>query len=161
MMERQETDEARRHALEARAAKKAAAVSVGVDEDYIASFVDRFYAKVQTDDLLGPIFDARIDDWPAHLTKMKGFWRSILHNSGEFSGSPMRKHIAIPGIDAGHFSHWLELFYATLREEAPTNEATRAVGEKARMIADSLLTGIEMHHHGLARAEAGRELPYV
>jgi hemoglobin len=111
--------------------------------------------------LLGPIFNQRIGDWPTHLTRMKSFWRSVLHNSGEFAGNPMLKHIAIPGLELRHFSHWLELFYATLREIEPTSQATALVGERARMIADSLLTGITMQRNGLTSGRVGEALPRV
>lgn len=149
------------HVRRAREEKRANAEAIGIDADYISSFVDRFYARIRGDDLLGPIFAVRISDWNAHLDRMKRFWRSVLHNSGEFSGNPMLKHIAIPGLDLSHFSHWLELFYATLQEDEPFPAATAHVGERARMIADSLLTGIEMQRSGLAGGRAGQELPHV
>ena len=71
--------------------KRAAAEKIGIDSNYISSFVDRFYARIREDELLGPIFAERIADWDVHLGKMKRFWRSILHNSGEFKGNPMIK----------------------------------------------------------------------
>src|SRR5690606_12985364 len=100
-------------------------------------------------------------DWPAHLARMKAFWRSVLHNSGEFSGNPMLKHMIIPGIGLTHFSHWLDLFYATLRDLEPHPEATELVGGRARMIADSLLTGIAMRRGRLAAAQVGQDLPHA
>src|SRR5690606_31153821 len=81
-----EADEQRAYALAARARKKAEAETIGIDADYIASFVDQFYGKIRQDELLGPIFNERIVDWAEHLDRMKRFWRSVLHNSGEFSG---------------------------------------------------------------------------
>jgi hemoglobin len=151
----------RAHAAQKRAEKRAAAEAIGVDADYIDHFVEAFYASVRADDLLGPIFAARIADWPAHLLRMKAFWRSVLHNSGEFSGNPMVKHLAIPGLESRHFEHWLTLFYATLREAEGHPEATALVGSRARMIADSLLTAIALHRDGLAGGSAGKDLPHV
>jgi hemoglobin len=153
--------ESRAYAEQKRAEKKTAAEAIGVDAAYIDHLVESFYGKIKRDALLGPIFDARIADWPAHLARMKAFWRSVLHNSGEFAGNPMLKHMVIPGIDLRHFSHWLELFYQTLREAEPTCEATALVGGRARMIADSLLTGISMQRDGLSGGRAGKDLPYV
>ena len=144
-----------------RAEKRAAAEAIGVDAAYIDAFVEAFYGKIRTDELLGPIFAERIADWAPHLARMKGFWRSVLHNSGEFAGNPMLKHLAIPGLDLRHFTRWLELFYATLRDSEPTSEATRLVGERARMIADSLLTGIAMQRDGLRGGRAAEALPRV
>lgn len=149
------------HALAARARKRDAAIHVGIDDAYISAFVDRFYDRVRQDKLLGPIFAQRIHDWPAHLDRMKAFWRSVLHNSGEFAGNPMLKHMIIPGLEARHFAHWLSLFYETLRELEPDPAATQTVGGRARLIADSLLTGIETRRQGLGGAQAGKDLPHV
>jgi hemoglobin len=153
--------DSRAHAQLKRDEKRAAAEQIGVDAGYIDHFVETFYGKIQRDELLGPIFNARVADWPKHLARMKAFWRSVLHNSGEFAGNPMLKHMVIPGIELRHFSHWLDLFYETLREAEPTSDATALVGGRARMIADSLLTGIVMHRDGLAGGRAGKDLPHV
>lgn len=149
------------HAAAARARKRAEAESLGIDDAFISLFVESFYARIRQDELLGPIFAERIADWPWHLDRMKRFWRTILHNSGEFSGNPMAKHLAIPGLEEQHFAHWLELFYATLREFERDRDATRLVGSRARMIADSLLTGIAMRDKGLSGARAGEKLPQI
>jgi hemoglobin len=153
--------ESRAYAEQKRAEKKTSAEAIGVDTVYIDRLVEAFYGKIRCDDMLGPVFNARISDWPAHLARMKAFWRSVLHNSGEFAGNPMLKHLVIPGIELRHFAHWLELFYETLREAEPTCEATALVGSRARMIADSLLTGIMMQRDGLSGGRAGKDLPHV
>ena len=153
--------EAGAYAAEKRAEKRAAAEAIGVDSAYIDHLVETFYGKIREDDLLGPIFAERIADWPVHLARMKAFWRSVLHNSGEFSGNPMLKHLAIPGLELRHFAHWLDLFYATLRETEGHPQATALVGGRARMIADSLLTAIAMRRDGLAAGRAGKDLPHV
>ena len=152
--------ERRAHVEALRARKRAEAETIGIDAEYISSFVERFYGKIRQDALLGPIFAERIQDWDVHLGRMKQFWRSVLHASGEFAGNPMVKHIAIPGLEERHFVHWLTLFYATLREAEPSDDATRVVAERARMIADSLLTGIATQRHGLSGARAGENLPH-
>ena len=152
-------ERAREETLALRARRKAEAEAFGVDSDFISELVEQFYAKVREDALLGPIFNARVDDWPDHLARLKQFWRSILHNSGEFSGNPMARHLAIPGLEQAHFAHWLELFYATLRDLADHPGAVGLVGKRARMIADSLLTGIETKRQGIAGSRAGRDLP--
>ena len=144
-----------------RAEKRAAAEEIGIDAAFIDHLVEAFYAKIHEDDLLGPIFAERITDWPPHLARMKAFWRSVLHNSGEFSGNPMLKHLAIPGLELRHFSHWLDLFYETLREAEAHSAATELIGARARMIADSLLTAIEMRRNGLTGGRAGKDLPHA
>ncbi len=149
------------HAIKARAEKRAAAVAIGVDSAYISELVETFYASIREDDLLAPIFAERIADWPRHLDRMKQFWRSVLHNSGEFSGNPMLKHMVIPGLEQRHFVRWLELFYATLGELDSSAAASELVGGRARNIADSLLTGIAVRRDGIDRAKEGRNLPHV
>lgn len=144
-------------ALDARKAKLAEALSMGIDAAYISSFVDRFYDRVRDDDLLGPIFADRIADWAAHLKQMKRFWRSVLHNSGEFNGSPMRKHVAIDGLEEHHFTRWLTLSRETLRDRETKVEATDQVAGKARTIAESLLTGIKLQRHGLSGSRIERK----
>jgi hemoglobin len=153
--------DSRAHAAHKREEKRVAAEAIGVDAPYIDHFVETFYGKIRDDELLGPIFNARVRDWPAHLARMKAFWRSVLHNSGEFAGNPMLKHIVIPGLDAAHFGHWLELFYQTLRDAEGDPAATALVGGRARMIADSLLTGYVMQREGLSGGRAGKDLPHV
>lgn len=145
----------------ARAAKRAHAESLDIDEQFISLMVERFYGSIRDDDLLGPIFADRISDWPLHLERMKSFWRSILFNSGEFSGNPMVKHMAIPGLGETHFVRWLELFYATLNDLGAQPEGTALVAERARAIADSLLTGITIRRDGVSGSNAGRNLPHV
>jgi len=149
------------HALAARERKRAEAAAIGIEPAYIDAFVDNFYAAIREDALLGPIFAGRIADWGPHLARMKAFWRGVLLNSGEYSGNPMRMHAAIPGLEERHFVRWLKLFYATLTALEPQGEAARAVGDKARMIADSLLTGIAMHKDGLAAMRSGDSLPRI
>jgi hemoglobin len=153
--------DARTFALRRRAEKREAAERIGVDADFIDAMVDTFYSAIRVDDLLAPIFAERVENWPAHLVRMKAFWRSVLHNSGEFSGNPMLKHLAIPGLELGHFVRWLDLFYATLRQLERHPDATGMVAGRARMIADSLFTAIEMRRSGLAGGRAGRELPHA
>lgn len=150
-------------ASEARNRKKKDAEDIGINADYISAFVDRFYTRIQNDDMLGPIFAARVGNWPEHLARMKQFWRSVLHNSGEFSGNPMLKHMRIPGLNRTHFDHWLDLFEQTLRELETHPEATKHVSARARLIADSLLGGIQSHNNGLniiARVPAPKTKPW-
>jgi len=148
------------HARKARERKRAEAQAMGVDEEFVSELVERFYAAVRADSLLGPIFAAAVEDWPAHLARLKQFWRSILHASGEYTGNPMRKHLALGSLEVHHFARWLELFYTTLDTIGAGSAARQEVGTRARMIADSLLTGMAMNRNGLSGARAGATLPH-
>lgn len=148
------------HVLNARAKKRSEAEEIGVTDQYISDFVEQFYDVIREDDMLGPIFGAKIKDWPTHLGRMKTFWRSVLHNSGEYSGNPMQLHVAMPELGEEHFAHWLTLFYKTL-DQLGDRQAAELVGARARMIASSLLTAIEIQGKGIGGLKAGENLPHV
>ena len=135
--------------------------AVGINADFISDMVERFYGHVRSDPMLGPIFEDRIDDWPKHLGRMKIFWGSVLHNSGEYAGNPMQKHLAIPGLEFAHFERWLELFFATLRDLEGHPAASEQVGVKARNIANSLLLSRTAQRSDLSGINAGKDLPHV
>lgn len=118
-----------------------------IDQGLIDRLVEDFYALIRADALLAPVF-ARITDWPQHLGRMKLFWASVLLGSGEYSGNPMIKHIAIPGIEAAHFHHWLALFEQSLDAIAVDSVVRARITGRARAIASSLLTGIRIHRDG-------------
>lgn len=122
-----------------RAAAQAAQRS-GIDEAMIARLVDAFYAKARIDPLLGPVFAARISDWPPHLAEIRAFWSSVMLLTGDYHGRPMEKHLGLP-VAAAHFDRWLALFEETAREVAPPAAAGHFV-ERARRIAQSLELGI-------------------
>jgi hemoglobin len=127
----------------------------GIEEPMIERLVRAFYAKVRTDDLLGPIFMARIRDWEPHLQRMCAFWSSVALMSGRYHGTPMAKHLSLP-VDAEHFDRWLSLFEATAREVCPPQAAQHFV-QRARRIAESLELGVAGHHGAfLARGERFR-----
>lgn len=79
----------------------------------IQLLVDTFYAKVQKDDFIGPIFNEKIGNrWPEHLEKMYGFWETILLEVHSYSGSPFPPHKQLP-VSKEHFERWMQLFNET------------------------------------------------
>lgn len=132
----------------ARAEKLARADAIGLDAHFIDQLVERFYARVRADAQLGPIFAERIADWPAHLARMKTFWSAVLRGGGGFSGNPMLKHVAIPGIEQAEFTRWLALFDTVLHEIERDPAGTALVNQRAHTIAESLLLGIRIHRDG-------------
>jgi len=130
------------HARRAREARLAAALALGIDDGYVDAMVERFYAQVQRDELLGPVFASHIGSWPDHLAHMKRFWRSVLFSSGEFRGNPMLKHLMIAGLTEEMFERWLALFREIL-EDIGRKDAAELVHSRARKIANSLLAAIE------------------
>jgi hemoglobin len=112
----------------------------GITEAMIERLVYAFYDKVRTDAVLGPVFDAQIQDWEPHLAQMCAFWSSVALLTGRYHGTPMVKHAPLP-VDAAHFDRWLALFTQTAREVCP-GEAEAHFVERARRIAASLELGI-------------------
>lgn len=100
----------------------------------IREMVERFYARVQDDDLLGPMFAEHMSaDWPEHLDRMVDFWSSVLLASGRFRGNPRAKHDAIPGLTADHFDRWLELFEDVVMDLFPQHVGQDILGRAHRM----------------------------
>ena len=58
-------------------------------EDRIKLLVDHFYARVREDELIGPLFNSAVADWPEHLEKLTAFWSSVMLTSGRYKGNPM------------------------------------------------------------------------
>ena len=114
----------------------------GISEADLALLVDRFYARVRQDGLIGPLFNAAIHDWPEHLEKLSAFWSSVMLTSGRYKGSPMAAHMHHAGqIRPEMFARWLELWRETARDTlAP--DAAEAVSAKAERIAESLQLGL-------------------
>jgi hemoglobin len=99
----------------------------------IKVLVDNFYTKIRDEKLLGPIFNGIIgDNWPAHLTKMYGFWQTLLLDTPAYSGSPFLKHAKLP-IAKEHFDRWMELFNETVDEHFSGAKADEAKWRAARM----------------------------
>ena len=123
---------------------KAPGVAVGVTEPMIEKLVHTFYARVRRDPLIGPIFNAAIADWDAHLVKLCDFWSSVTLMTGRYKGTPMRVHAELPGVSHEHFARWLALFQATALTTCPA-EAAQLFIDRSRRIAESLQLGIALH----------------
>lgn len=115
----------------------------GIDEAMIERQVHAFYAAARRDPLIGPVFEARVDDWDRHLGRMCAFWSSVALMSGRYAGTPMQAHAPLP-IEAAHFDRWLALWAETARLRCPPAAAERFVTLAAR-IARSLAHGIAAH----------------
>ncbi len=122
-------------------------------EEEVARLVHDFYDRVRQDETLGPIFEANVGDWDRHLAKLVDFWSSILLRTGRFTGAPMPKHAALPGLTAELFQRWLALF-----REVAAAQPNQAMGAQAcvmaQRIAQSLWLGYQM-------SRDARSLPVV
>ena len=112
-------------------------------EEEVTHLVHDFYDRVRQDAVLGPIFDAHVHDWDTHLAKMVDFWSSALRGTARFRGTPMPKHVALPGLSAELFGRWLTLFGETTATLANAAMRERA-RELAQRVAESLWYGYQM-----------------
>jgi len=86
-----------------------------ITEPAIAVLVDRFYAKVRQDTVIGPVFNQAVSDWDEHLRTLCAFWSSVMLTSGRYKGNPMAVHMRQP-LEPAFFSHWLDLWRQTAGE---------------------------------------------
>jgi hemoglobin len=114
-------------------------------EEEVHRLVHGFYAQVREDPLLGPIFDTHVHDWTPHLAKMVDFWSSALRGTARFRGTPMPKHVALPGLSVELFQRWLTLFRRTTAGLGNPAMQERA-DELAHRVADSLWYGYQISH---------------
>ncbi len=113
-----------------------------IEEQQLATLVDRFYAKVRADNVLGPVFNGAVHDWPEHLEKLSAFWSSVMLTTGRYKGNPMAVHMKQKAaIQPSMFGRWLELWRETARENLDERGST-AVIAKAERIAESLQVGM-------------------
>lgn len=102
-------------------------------EGEVTALVHGFYAKVRQDAVLGPIFQTHVSNWDQHLATLVDFWSAILRRTGRFSGNPMAKHAALPGLSNALFQHWLQIF----RENAAAQPNT-ALRDQACAVAERI-----------------------
>ena len=113
-----------------------------IDEAGLARLIPRFYARVRADDLLGPLFDEAVADWPEHLERLVAFWSSVMLTTGRYKGNPMQAQMRHkPRITPEMFARWLALWAEVTDAEMPP-AAAAALQAKAARIAESLQLGL-------------------
>ncbi|MEN3976830.1 DUF1971 domain-containing protein [Emcibacter sp. SYSU 3D8] len=111
----------------------------------LGELVDRFYARVRADELIGPVFNNAVGNWPDHLEKLTRFWSSVMLRSGTYSGNPAAEHIKHAGtITPEMFDRWLALWTQTTTELLPPAHALE-LQRMASRIAESLKSAIKFH----------------
>ena len=68
-----------------------------------------FYADVRQHAVIGPIFEAQIQDWPMHIEKIAGFWSGLTGGPSLYGGGLIAKHVPLH-LKTEHFGHWLTLW---------------------------------------------------
>ncbi len=123
-------------------------------KEEIRTLVDAFYERIRKDDLLGPVFNDKVEDWSKHLPTMYSFWESILYGKSEYSGNPFAKHLNLP-VGKEHFVRWLKLFELTVDELFEGEKANQAK-QASKSIAHSFQVRMGLDpFYGIARNEVG------
>jgi hemoglobin len=107
--------------------------------DGLALLLRRFYADVRQHHAIGPIFAAHINDWPAHLEKIAGFWSGLTGGPALYGGGMAARHIPLR-LEEPHFQAWLGLWQRHCRAHLPPTEAedmisiAESIGQRLRAI---------------------------
>ena len=118
-----------------------------LSEQDFARVIPAFYARVRDDEILGPIFNNAIQDWPHHLEKLQAFWSSVMTASGRYKGQPMVAHLRhVADMTGDNFGRWLLLWGETTSDLLGA-EAADAMQHKAMKIAESLQLGVQFHRY--------------
>jgi hemoglobin len=120
-----------------------------ISEEEISDLVDRFYAKVQLDPEIGPIFNEKVEDWPTHLALLKNFWSTVILTTGRYKGDPMMTHLQLP-LEPNHFNRWLELFAETANEVMAPDHAAVTIAKSER-IAENFKAGLAYQRSRVAQ----------
>jgi len=89
--------------------------------DGILKLIKTFYVDVRQHAVLGPIFNSRIQDWPAHLDKIADFWALQSGGPTRYRGGFAGAHLPL-GLEAEHFQHWLGLWELNNGRHLPPRE---------------------------------------
>jgi len=110
--------------------------------DDIKLLVDMFYSKIRKDELLGSIFETKIQDkWSEHLQKMYTFWQTLLFEEHTYSGRPFPPHAEL-AVEKKHFDRWIFLFYQTV-DDLFEGEKADEIKWRAERMAKLFLSKIE------------------
>lgn len=105
----------------------------------LAGLLRHFYADVRQHAEIGPIFNAHITDWPAHLEKIADFWSGATGGPARYRGAMPARHMPL-GLEERHFQAWLDLWRRQCRIHLPAAEAeeliriAEMIGERLRFL---------------------------
>jgi hemoglobin len=94
--------------------------------DGLTKLLHHFYADVRQHAVLGPIFNAQIQDWPAHLANIAEFWSRQTGGPSKYAGGFGAAHLPL-GILRSDFQHWLGLWEWNCRRHLAPAEADEMI----------------------------------
>lgn len=125
------------------------------DRAAVTALVTAFYADVQRDPLLGPVFERALHgQWDAHRARLVEFWSTVLLGTRSFRGDVMGRHMALEGITPAHFAAWVRLWQRHTTERFAPDVAER-LQQAAHGIARNLFRGYFGAEPPFAAAQTG------
>jgi hemoglobin len=98
----------------------------------ILRLIKPFYVDVRQHAVLGPIFNAQIQDWPAHLENITEFWARQTGGPSRYPGGFAGAHLPL-GIQPSDLQHWLGLWEWNCRRQLAPAEADEMIALAARI----------------------------
>ena len=98
----------------------------------ILKLIHPFYADVRQHAVLGPIFNAQIQNWPEHLEKIASFWALQAGGESNYRGGFAGAHLKL-GLEPEHFQHWLGLWELNSRRQLAPREAEEMIALAQRL----------------------------
>lgn len=124
------------------AGSSADSLATEITEENITLMVYTFYDRVRRHEVLGPVFNGRLEGrWKLHQENMVDFWSNVLLRTGRYFGNPLVRHRNVSTIERGHFDDWLVLFRQTL-EDIYAPEVVEQIHLAASRMAGGLTHGL-------------------
>lgn len=108
------------------------------NRENIALLIHTFYGRIRKDEMLGPIFNAIIEDWPEHLNRLTDFWETNLLFTRKYKGNPLKAHSDVDErvdntITMEHFGKWLQIWFSTIDDHFEGKNAAVAKQRARKM----------------------------
>lgn len=97
-----------------------------IGREKLATLLRHFYADIRQHKVVGPIFNAQIQDWTEHLETIHSFWARMTGGPSQYSGQMPAKHLAL-GLNLNHFQAWLQLWEFNCRNYLAQPEAQEMI----------------------------------
>ena len=92
----------------------------------LAVLVRNFYASLQIHSVLGPIFAAHVENWPAYYARLTEFWSLQTGGPSQYRGRLLHTH-AVLKLRPEHFEAWLAQWRQSCRLHFEEPEASEMV----------------------------------
>lgn len=109
-------------------------------ERAIERMVRLFYERGRVDPVLGPIFNAAIHDWEAHIAIVRDFWLGVVHGADRYKGNAFAPHMKLR-FEPEAFDHWVATLESAARDALAPEDAAIAI-RVARHMAGSFKAGL-------------------